>query len=145
MPLEPAETRPTILVTNRWNRSHLSWIFSKFLTFMLQTFVLTQMCRSPLPMLSRAYFGALKWLQTQINIGEGKITRVSQDLWRGLYIQFFWVESSFSKVQSAKLNADETILMAGTEYFGQTAVQPRYHIPVNTMRKSHNHTLSRHW
>ena len=26
------------------------------------------------------------------------------------------VESSFSKVQSAKLNTDETILMAGTEY-----------------------------
>ena len=47
------------------------------------------------------------------------------------------VESSFSKVQSAKLNTDETILMAGTEYFGQTAVQPRDHIPVNTMRKSH--------
>ena len=62
----------TILVTNRWNRSHLSWIFSKFLTFTLHTFVLTQMCPSPSPMLSRAYFGALKWLQTQINIGKGK-------------------------------------------------------------------------
>ena len=34
--------RTTILVTNRWNRSHLSWIFSKFLTFTLHTFVLTQ-------------------------------------------------------------------------------------------------------
>ena len=55
------------------------------------------------------------------------------------------VESRFSKVQSAKRNTDETKLMAGTEYFGQTAVQPRDHIPVNTMRKSHNHTLSRHW
>ena len=76
--------KTTILVTNRWNRSHLSWIFSKFLTFTLHTFVLTQMCRSPSPMLSRAYFGALKWLQTQINIGEGKITQVFQDLWRGL-------------------------------------------------------------
>ena len=33
--------------------------------------------------------------------------------------------------------------MAGTEYFGQTAVQPRDHIPVNTMRKSHrSHTFS---
>ena len=49
-----------------------------------------------------------------------------------------------SKVQSTKLNADETILMAGTEYFAQTAVQPRDHIPVKTMRKSHNHTLSRY-
>ena len=58
--------------------------FSKFLTFTLHTFVLTQMCPSPSPMLSRAYFGALKWLQTQINIGEGKITHVFQDLWRGL-------------------------------------------------------------
>ena len=74
----------TILVTNRWNRSHLSWIFSKFLTFTLHTFVLPQMCRSPSPMLSRAYFGALKWLQTQFNIGEAKITQVFQDLWRGL-------------------------------------------------------------
>ena len=27
--------------------------------------------------------------------------------------------SRFSKVQSAKLNTDETILMASTEYFGQ--------------------------
>ena len=34
--------------------------------------------------------------------------------------------------------------MAGTEYFGETAVQPRDHIPVNTMRKSDNHTLPRH-
>ena len=80
----PIPKGATILVTNRWNRSHLSWIFSKFLTFTLHTFVLTQMCRSPSPMLSRAYFGALKWLQTQINIGEGKITQVFQDLWRGL-------------------------------------------------------------
>ena len=32
--------------------------------------------------------------------------------------------------------------MAATEYFGETAVQPRYHVPVNTMPKSHNHTLS---
>ena len=32
--------------------------------------------------------------------------------------------------------------MAGTKYFGETAVQPRDHIPVNTMWKSHNHTLS---
>ena len=37
--------------------------------------------------------------------------------------------------------------MAGTEYFGPTT-QPRGHtwvLPVNTVRKSHNHTLSRHW
>ena len=74
----------TILVTNRWNRSHLSWILSKFLTFTLHTLVLTQICRSPSPMLSQAYFGALKWVQTQINIGEGKITQVFQDLWKGL-------------------------------------------------------------
>ena len=43
-----------------------------------------------------------------------------------------------------QLNTDETILMAGTEYFGETAVQPRNHIPVNSMRNSHNPTLSRH-
>ena len=70
----------TILVTNRWNRSHLSWIFSKPLTFTLHIFVLTQMCPSPSPMLFRAYFGALKWLQTQINIGKGKITQVFQEV-----------------------------------------------------------------
>ena len=43
-----------------------------------------------------------------------------------------------------KLDTNETILMAGTEYFGETAVQPRDYIPVNTMRKPHNHTHSRH-
>ena len=47
------------------------------------------------------------------------------------------MESCFSKVQSTKLNTDETILKAGTGYFGETGVQPRDHIPVNTMRKSH--------
>ena len=67
----------TILI-NRWNRSHSSWIFSTFLTFTLHTFVLTQVCPSPSPRLSRAYFGALKWLQTQINIGERKIKQVFQ-------------------------------------------------------------------
>ena len=41
----------TILVTNRWNRSHLSWIFFKFLTFTPDTFVLTYICPSPSPML----------------------------------------------------------------------------------------------
>ena len=44
-------------------------------------------------------------------------------------------------VQSVELNTDKTV-MAGIEYLGETAVQPRDHIPVNTMRKSHNHTLS---
>ena len=53
----------TILVTNRWNRRHLSWIFSEFHTFTLHTFVLNQMYPSPSPMLSHAYFGALRWLQ----------------------------------------------------------------------------------
>ena len=37
---------------------------------------------------------------------------------------------------SAKLNTDETILMPGTDYFGDN-------IPFNTTRKSLNHTLSR--
>ena len=95
-------TAAVAFVTNRWNRSHLSAdlsrIFSKFLTFTLHTFVLTQMCRSPSPMLSWAYFGALKWLQTQINIGEGKITQVFQDLWRGLQpcIQFCFILHIYS-------------------------------------------------
>ena len=63
----------TILVTNRWNRSRFSWIFSKFLTFTLHTFVFTQMCPSPSPM-----FRATRILEhwndrnTQINIEEGE-------------------------------------------------------------------------
>ena len=32
--------------------------------------------------------------------------------------------------------------MAGAEYFGQTAVQLRDHIAVNTMRKSQSHTFA---
>ena len=45
--------------------------------------------------------------------------------------------NSFSKVRSAKLNTDVTILMSGTDYFGETALKTRHPIPVNTMRKSH--------
>ena len=52
----------TILVTNHWNKTHFSWIFGKFCTFTLHTFVLTLMCPSPSPMLSHAYFGALRRL-----------------------------------------------------------------------------------
>ena len=63
----------TILVTNRWNRSRFSWIFSKLLTFTLHTFVFTQMCPSPSPV-----FRATRILEhwndcnTQINIEEGE-------------------------------------------------------------------------
>ena len=46
---------------------------------------------------------------------------------------------AFPRYNQLKLNTDETIFIAGTEYFGQNAVQPRNHIPVNTIRKSHNH------
>ena len=54
--------------------------------------------------------------------------------------------NAFCKVRSAKLNTDVKILMPRTDYFGETALkQLRHHIPVNTMRKSHNHTLSLHW
>ena len=55
-------SRATILVTSRWNRSHLSWIFSKFLTFTPDTFVLTYICPSPSAMLSQAYFEAVRRL-----------------------------------------------------------------------------------
>ena len=43
----------------------------------------------------------------------------------------------------SKPKHQRNVFMAGTEYFGETA-QPRDHIPINTMRKSHNRTLSRH-
>ena len=63
----------TILVTNRWNRRRFPWIFSKFLTFTLHTFVFIQMCPSPSPM-----FRATRILEhwndcnTQINTEEGE-------------------------------------------------------------------------
>ena len=43
----------------------------------------------------------------------------------------------------SKTKHRRNVFMAGTEYFGETAVQLRDHVPVNTMRKSQNHTLSR--
>ena len=55
------------------------------------------------------------------------------------------LRNAFSKVRSAKLNNDVTILMPCTDYFGETALKTSHHIPDNTMRKSHNHTLSLHW
>ena len=44
---------------------------------------------------------------------------------------------SFSEVRSAKLNTDVTILMPGTDYFGETALKTMHPIPINTMRISH--------
>ena len=38
----------TILVTNHWNKTRFSWIFGKFCTVSLHTFVLTLMCPSPI-------------------------------------------------------------------------------------------------
>ena len=43
--------------------------------------------------------------------------------------------------RSAKLNTDVTILMPGTDYFGETALKQ----DINARRKSHNHALSLHW
>ena len=49
-----------------------------------------------------------------------------------------------SKAQSAKLDTDETFSwLTQNIYFGATP-QQRYHVPVNTVRKSHNHTFSRY-
>ena len=45
----------------------------------------------------------------------------------------------------SKAKHRRNVFMAGKEYFGETVVQPGDHKSVNTMRKSHNHTLSRHW
>ena len=42
----------------------------------------------------------------------------------------------------SKAKHRRNVSMAGTKYFDETAVQPRDHIPVNTMWKSHNRTLS---
>jgi len=48
----------------------------------------------------------------------------------------------FSRHDQLRLTPTKYFI-AQTEYFGATA-QQRDHIPVNTVRKSHNHTLSRH-
>ena len=51
------------------------------------------------------------------------------------------------RMQSAKLNTDETFFMAGTEYFGATA-QPRDHISeFCQLTPCGNHTIThfRHW
>ena len=79
--------RATILVTNRWNRSHLSWIFSTFLTFTLHTFVLIQlMCRSPTEMTAIP----------KSTLGKGKITQVFQ--WQRSYHQLksLWKTKTWS-------------------------------------------------
>ena len=47
--------------------------------------------------------------------------------------------NALSKVRSAKLNTDITILMPGTDYFGETALKQ------DIMQKSHDHTRSLQW
>ena len=43
-------------------------------------------------------------------------------------------------------STDVTILMPGTDYFGETALKQDIRYPaVSTMRKSHNHTLLLHY
>ena len=54
-------------------------------------------------------------------------------------MQFSIVESCFLKGTISKAKHRR---LAGTEYFGETAVQPGDHIPVNTMRKPQNHTFA---
>ena len=60
-------------------------------------------------------------------------------------IQFSWVENWFSKAQSAKLNTDETFLwLAQNILVRQVNYATTYlSFTVNTVRKSHNRTLSR--
>ena len=48
------------VLTNRWNRSHLSWIFSNFFTFTLHTFVLTQMCPLFFPNVEPSVFWSIE-------------------------------------------------------------------------------------
>ena len=53
--------------------------------------------------------------------------------------------NALSKVRSAKLNTDVTILMPGTDYFGETALKQDITYLSAPCSKSHNHTLSLHW
>ena len=76
----------TILVTNRWNGSHLSWIFSKFLTVTLRTFVLTQMRRLSFPNVDPSVFWSTEMTANPNQHWERKITQVFQDLWGGLQL-----------------------------------------------------------
>ena len=71
----------TILVTNRWNRSHLSWIFSRFLTFTPDTFVFTQMCPSPSP---RIFWSTETTVIPKSTLRKEKVTQVFQHLWQVL-------------------------------------------------------------
>ena len=63
----------TILVTNSWNRSHLSWIFSKFLTFTPDTQMFSLKCA---PLLPQCWATRIleHWddCNTRINTGEGE-------------------------------------------------------------------------
>ena len=50
----------------------------------------------------------------------------------------------FSRDNQLSLIPTKRFYGSDTEYFGATA-QQRDHIPLNTVWKSHNHTLSQHW
>jgi len=78
----------------------------KILTFTARTFVLTEMCSSPPPMLSHAYVGALRWLQyTNQHWGRGnehKCFKIcdeycSSENWNLKVSVFRWVAGWFWK------------------------------------------------
>ena len=77
----------TIFVTNRLNRNHFSWIFSKFLTFTLHSFVVTQMCLSPI---------LEHWddCHIQINIGEGQTRTIVSRFFTSIVALFLLLGSS---------------------------------------------------
>ena len=72
----------TILVTNRWNRSHLSWIFSKFHSWHLRS--LTNVSLSFPNVKPCIFWSTETTVIPKSTLGKGKITQVFQDLWQGL-------------------------------------------------------------
>ena len=50
--------------------------------------------------------------------------------------------NGFSKVQSAKLNTDVTILMPGTDYFGETALKQDIIYLSTPCRNTQSHTFA---
>ena len=50
--------------------------------------------------------------------------------------------NAFSKVRSAKLNTDVTILMPGTDYFGETALKQDITYLSTPSEVTHSHTFA---
>ena len=75
----------TILVTNRWNKTHFSWIFWKILY--IHSSHLCSHSNMPLSFPNvepHIFWSTEATVIPKLTLGKGKITQVFQDLWRVL-------------------------------------------------------------